>query len=88
MGHCWKLEGLKMPRTNYTYLNRIWKNTQDDPTVRGTYVAAFDMVNTISSVLSHKKCYNTLNVSLEQIRPEINFTDETFNQVCFIGCFA
>ena len=77
-----------MLRTNYTYLNRIWKNTQDDHTVRGTYVAPFGMVKTISSVLSHKKCYDTLNVSLEQIKPEINFADETFNQVCFIGCFA
>ena len=77
-----------MLRTNYTYLNRTWKNTQDGPTVRGTYVAPFGMVKTLSSVLSHKNCYNTLNVWPEQMKPEINFTDETFNKVCFIGCFA
>ena len=38
------------------------------------------MVKTMSSLLSHKKCYNTFNVLPEQVKSELNFTEETFNK--------
>ena len=47
---------------SYTYLNRVWKNTQNGRTVKETYVTPFGVVKTISSILSHKKCYNTFNM--------------------------
>ena len=34
----------KMLRINYTYLNRVWKNTQNGYTVKETYVTPFGMV--------------------------------------------
>ena len=34
----------------------------------------------MSSILSHKKCYNTFNVSPEQVESELNFTEETFDK--------
>ena len=69
----------KMLRINYTYLNRVWKNTLNAHTVKETYVKPFGMV-TLSSILSHKKCYNTFNVLPEQVKSEVNFTEQTFNK--------
>lgn len=65
---------------NYAYSNRVWKNTQNVRTVKETSVTPFDMVKTMSSVLSRKKCYNTVNVLPKQVKSELNFTDETFNK--------
>ena len=38
------------------------------------------MIKTMSSLLSHKKCYNTFNVLPEQVKSELNFTEETSNK--------
>ena len=70
----------KMLRINYTYLNQVWKNTQNSRTVKETYVAPFGMVKTLSIALSHKKCYDTFNVLTEQVKSELNFMEETFNK--------
>ena len=35
---------------------------------------------TLSSILSHKKCCNTFNVLPEQVKSEVNFTEQTFNK--------
>ena len=68
-----------MLRMNYTFLNRVWKNKQNGRTVKET-CTPFGMVKTMSSILSHKKCYNTFNVSPEQVKSELNFTEETFDK--------
>ena len=55
----------KMLRINYTYLNRVWKNTQNGCTVKKTYVMPFGMVKTmlvfyhIKRATIHLMCYQS-----------------------------
>ena len=69
-----------MLRINYTYLNRVWITLQNGRTVKETYVMPFGMVKIMSSILSHKKCYNTFDVLPEQVKSELNFTEETLSK--------
>ena len=41
---------------------------------------SFVMVKAMSSILSHKKCYDTFNMLPEQVNSEFRFTEKTFNK--------
>ena len=70
-----------MIKVNYTYINRIWINTGNKLTSSAKYIIPFGMVNTMKTLLAHRKCLNDFRVIPEKVKEDMKPNKpENFNK--------
>ena len=72
----WRAFGIV--RVPYTYLNRVWSRGGYESTE--VYLCPMGMLEAISKRLSNKKCYNTFNVLPEQVKLELDLSENNFKE--------
>ena len=70
-----------MIKVNYTYINRIWINTGNKLTSSVKYIILFGLVNTMKTLLTHRKCLNDFRVIPEKVKEDMKPNKpENFNK--------
>ena len=71
-------------RINYTHIHREWSweiaESSEKKSTEEIYISPWGMVNTLSSILSHPRCYNSVNVLPEKVKEDLGITVDNFNK--------